>query len=204
MPDLPTEPIESLQNIKGIDFPADIRFRQILVTGPPGAGKSTLITRLGGWSEEGYLDLAKNHWWRSEILSVRPREIHLGMPFQGLGDAVTVFDAEFYDRDPVPAIDFDRIQLPPCKRFFFNVDWYHRYVFEFLIPPAELVFERRAERARHSTHVVNKQLSREICIVQHEAFLRLAEHLLRKGFLVYLRDLIENPPRRFASQPALP
>ncbi len=95
MPDLLTEPIESLQNIKGIDFPADIRFRQILVTGPPGAGKSTLITRLGGWSEEGYLDLAKKHWWRSEILSVRPREIHLGMPFQGLGDAVTVFDAEF-------------------------------------------------------------------------------------------------------------
>ena len=204
MPDLPTEPIESLQNIKGIDFPSEVRFRQILVTGPPGAGKSTLITRLGGWSEEGYLDLAKKHWWRSEILSVRPREIHLGMPFQGLGDAVTVFDAEFYDRDPVPAIDFDRIQLPPRKRFFFNVDWYHRYVFEFLIPPAELVFERRAERARRSTHVVDKQLSLDICIVQHEAFLRLAEHLHRKGFQVYLRDLIENPPRRFVDPPAQP
>jgi hypothetical protein len=202
MPDLQTEPIESLQNIKGIDFPADIRFRQILVTGPPGAGKSTLITRLGGWSEEGYLDLAKKHWWRSEILSVRPREIHLGMPFLGLGDAVTVFDAEFYDRDPVPAIDVDRIQLPPRKRFFFNVDWYHRYVFEFLIPSAELVFERRAERARRSTHVVDKQLSLNICIVQHEAFLRLAEHLHRKGFHVYLRDLIENPPRRFVDPPA--
>ncbi|MBL8420600.1 MAG: hypothetical protein JNK92_08175, partial [Dechloromonas sp.] len=75
MPDLSTEPIAALQNIKGIDFPADVRYRQILVTGPPGAGKSTLITRLGGWSEEGYLDLAKKHWWRSEILSVRPREI---------------------------------------------------------------------------------------------------------------------------------
>lgn len=40
------------------------------------------------------------------------------MPFQGLGDAVTVFDAEFYDRDPLPTIDFERIQLPPRKRFF--------------------------------------------------------------------------------------
>ncbi|MBL8419874.1 MAG: hypothetical protein JNK92_04490 [Dechloromonas sp.] len=50
MPDLPTEPIAALQNIKGIDFPADVRYRQILVTGPPGAGKSTLITRLGGVS----------------------------------------------------------------------------------------------------------------------------------------------------------
>ncbi|MBL8421491.1 MAG: hypothetical protein JNK92_12745, partial [Dechloromonas sp.] len=171
---------------------------------PPGAGKSTLITRLGGWSEEGYLDLAKKHWWRSEILSVRPREIHLGMPFQGLGDAVTVFDAEFYDRDPIPAIDFDRIQLPPRKRCFFNVDWYRRCVFEFLLPPAELVFQRRTERAQHSTHVVDKQLSREICTVQHEAFLRLAEHLHRKGFRVYLREMIENPPRRFVDPPALP
>ena len=202
MMDLRTEPIESLRNIKGIDFPSDIRYRQILVTGPPGAGKSTLITRLGGWSEEGYLDLAKKHWWRSEILSVRPREIHLGMPFQGLGDAVTVFDAEFYDRDPLPTIDFDRIQIPPRKRFFFNVDWHHRYAFEFLIPSAELVFERRAERARYSTHVVDKQLSRKICIVQHEAFVRVAEHLHRKGFLVYMRDLIENPPRRFVDLPA--
>jgi predicted NACHT family NTPase len=60
MPELSTEFIESLQNFKGIDFPGDIRFRQILVTGPPGAGKSTLIRRLGGWSEEGYLDLARS------------------------------------------------------------------------------------------------------------------------------------------------
>jgi hypothetical protein len=85
MPELSTESIESLQKFKGIDFPGDIRFRQILVTGPPGAGKSTLIRRLGGWSEEGYLDLAQKHWWRSEILSVRPREIHLGIPFCGSG-----------------------------------------------------------------------------------------------------------------------
>jgi hypothetical protein len=100
MPELPTLPIESLQHFKGIDFPEDIRFGQILVTGPPGAGKSTLIVRLGGWSEEGYLDLGRKHWWRSEILSVRPREIHLGLPFQGLANAVSVFDAEFLDRDP--------------------------------------------------------------------------------------------------------
>lgn len=62
MPDLPTQPIESLQHFRGIDFPADLRFGQILVTGPPGAGKSTLIVRLGGWSEEGYLDLGRKHW----------------------------------------------------------------------------------------------------------------------------------------------
>jgi hypothetical protein len=139
--------IETLQKFKGIDFPGDIRFRQILVTGPPGAGKSTLIRRLGGWSEEGYLDLARKHWWRSEILSVRPREIHLGMPFRGLGNSVAVFDSQFLDSRSVAALDFERIVLPPRKRFFFSVDWYRRYVFEFLLPPAPIIFQRRP-RAR--------------------------------------------------------
>ena len=112
MPDLSTQPIDSVQHFKGMDFPADIRFRQILVTGPPGAGKSTLIMHLGGWSEEGYLDLARKHWWRSEVLSVRPREIHLGLPMLGLADAVSVYDAEFLDRDPLPTVDLARIALP--------------------------------------------------------------------------------------------
>ena len=88
MPDLSTQPVESLQRLKGIEFPGDVRFRQILVTGPPGAGKSTMIRRLGGWSEEGYLDISRKYWWRSEMLSVRPREIHLGLPMLGMVDAV--------------------------------------------------------------------------------------------------------------------
>jgi hypothetical protein len=204
MPDLPTEPIELLQKFKGIDFPGDIRFRQILVTGPPGAGKSTLIMRLGGWSEEGYLDLAHKHWWRSELLSVRPREIHLGIPFLGMEHAVSVFDAQFLDRDPLPAIDLSRIFLPPRKRYFFSVDWYRRYVFEFLLPPAELVFQRRLERARHSTHPVDEQLSLEICLVQLEVFRRLAEHLHHSGFHVYLREGLENPPLRFMASSSPP
>ncbi|WP_291997867.1 hypothetical protein [Candidatus Accumulibacter sp. ACC012] len=88
MPDLPIQPVESLQHFKGVAFPSDVRFRQILVTGPPGAGKSTMIRRLGGWSEEGYLDISRKYWWRSELLSIRPREIHLGLPMLGLADAV--------------------------------------------------------------------------------------------------------------------
>lgn len=204
MADLPTQFVESLQNYKGIDFPADIRYRQILVTGPPGAGKSTLIVHLGGWSEEGYLDLGKKHWWRSEILSVRPREIHLGMPFVGLENAVSVFDAEFLDRDPLPLVDFPRLVLPPRKRFFFSVDWYRRYVFEFLLPPADLVFERRSERARHSTHPVDAQLSLAICTAQLEVFRRVAEFLHEKGFYVYLREGMESAPRRFVDARPLP
>jgi len=199
-----TEPIAALQVFKGIRFPADIRFRQILVTGPPGAGKSTLITRLGGWSEEGYLDLGRKHWWRSEILAVRPREIHIGLPFVGIGEAVSVFDAQFLDRDPLPLVDFARITLPPRKRFFFTVDWYRRYVFEFLLPPAGLVFERRQIRARHSTHPVDAQLSLAICEAQREIFRQLAVFMHAQGFHVYVREGIENPPLRLVDSTPAP
>jgi hypothetical protein len=151
-------------------FPSDVRFRQILVTGPPGSGKSTMIRRLGGWSEEGYLDISRKHWWRSEMLSVRPREIHLGLPMVGLADAVSVYDAEFLDCDPLPSVDLARIALPPRQLFFLSVDWYRRYIFDFLLPPAELVFQRRSERARQSTHPVDARLSLQICAAQIEVF----------------------------------
>lgn len=199
-----TEPIESLQIFKGISFPAAIRFSQILVTGPPGAGKSTLITRLGGWSEEGYVDLGRKHWWRSDILAVRPREIHIGLPFVGIGEAVSVFDPQLLDRDPLPVVDSGRIMLPPRKRFLFTVDWYRRYVFEFLLPPAGLVFERRQIRARHSTHPVDAQLSLAICEAQREIFWRLAAFMHAQGFQVYIREGIENPPLRLVDPATAP
>ena len=200
MPDLPTQVVDALQRFKGVAFPDDIRFRQILVTGPPGAGKSTLIRRLGGWSEEGYLDISRKHWWRAEMLSMRPREIHLGLPFVGLTNAMAVFDPQFLDHDPLPQVDFARIALPPQQLFFLSVDWYRRYVFEFLVPPPELVFERRRERARHSTHPVDAQLSLAICTAQTAVFRQVAEYLHEKGFYVYVREGIENPPRRFVDR----
>ena len=44
-----TEPIEDLQPRKGFGFPAHVRVRQLLVTGPPGCGKSTFTRNFGGW-----------------------------------------------------------------------------------------------------------------------------------------------------------
>jgi energy-coupling factor transporter ATP-binding protein EcfA2 len=196
--------VASLQDVKGISFPGDIRCGQILVTGPPGAGKSTLIMRLGGWSEEGYLDLGRKHWWRSEILSVRPREIHLGMPFVGLEGAAAVFDVEFIECDPFPPVDFGRLLLPPRKRYFFSVDWYRRYVFEFLLPPADLLFARRRVRAEQSTHPVDSRISLEICAAQLDVFRRVAEFLHAKGFYVYHRETIDCAPQRFLTPQSMP
>ena len=48
------QPFEDLQDIKGIAFPASLKFRQLLVTGPPGCGKTRLINKIGGWPEEGF------------------------------------------------------------------------------------------------------------------------------------------------------
>ncbi|NMQ06920.1 hypothetical protein E4Q08_17555 [Candidatus Accumulibacter phosphatis] len=70
-------------------------------------------------------------------------------------------------------------------------------MFEFLLPPPDLVFERRVERARHSTHPVDAQLSLEICTAQLAVFRSVAEFLHRKGFKVYLREGADGHPRRF-------
>jgi len=163
-----------------------------------------LITRLGGWSEEGYLDLGRRHWWRSEILSVRPREIHLGMPFVGLASAAAVFDVEFLEREPFPAVDFARLVLPPRKRYFFSVDWYRRYVFEFLLPPADLLFARRCARAQESTHPVDSRISLAICAAQLAVFRRVAEFLHERGFYVYHRETMECAPQRFLTPQSPP
>ena len=65
---LNTTPVKDIQIIKGVVFPAHITFRQLLISGPPGSGKSTLVGMLGGWPEEGYVDLSSKKWWTAQCL----------------------------------------------------------------------------------------------------------------------------------------
>jgi len=96
------KPIKGLQNIRGIELPIGLEFLQLVVTGPPGAGKSHYIEQIHGWPNEGYLDLTQKNWWKDKSLLYRPREVHLGLPFKNHNEALAVFDQEWLEPDPPP------------------------------------------------------------------------------------------------------
>ena len=193
---LTTEPYSETQLIKGVAFPAFVKFRQLLVTGPPGAGKSTMIGQIGGWSEEGYLDLSQKRWWTNQSLAIRPREIHLGFPFVGFEEGLAVFDKEWSETDPHPTLDLDRILIPPPKRHFFSVDWRKRYVFEFILPPPDAVYAQRTKRYARGTHPVDEHLSLDLVRDQLEVFHKTALYLVQQGVPLYIRQGTDAPPER--------
>lgn len=198
---LETVAIEDLQSIKGITVPADVSFRQIIVTGPPASGKSTLLTKLGGWPEEGYLDLAER-WWQQRLLTFRPREVHFGFPVIGWQHSLAVFDPEWLEA-PVD-IDAVRIQIPPAKRGLFSIDWRGRYAFDIQLPPPDQVFSICQSRARTGSHPRVQHLTREQVTRQHDAYAFLALHFQRHGVRVYVRESFQGEPRRVIDAQATP
>lgn len=188
--------ITDIQYIHGVAFPADVKFRQLLITGAPGSGKTTIINKIGGWSEEGYIDLSLNNWWKSRVLAMRPREVHLGLPFCGVHDSLAVFDKQWITNMDQLQLNCEAIAIPPCKRYFFSIDWRAKYAFEFLLPPAQDVFVLRKQRARAGSHPVDCGVTMQLVEQQLIVFQQAAKYLHASGVNVYIRDQFDGLPKR--------
>jgi len=198
LPGLTLEPVTNLRTFRKVPVAKSVRFNQIIVTGPPGSGKSTFIRQLGGWPEEGYVDLSMKGWWRAQALAIRPREIHLGLPFEGSPRGMALFEDHWLDHWRELRLEASRMLMPPPKRNLLSVDWRRRFVFEFLLPTPEQILSDRLTRAQQGTHPVDTRIELDQIRAQVELFSRAALHFHCHGMQVYLRERISHAPARIA------
>ncbi len=187
-------PITELQNVRGVDLPIGLTFVQLVVTGPPGAGKTFYVNKIHGWPNEGYLDLTRNGWWKDKSLTYRPREVHLGLPFEGFPQALTVFDPEWLEADKPLKLQLERIKLPPEGQGFLQSNWRQRYIFEFLMPRAEVILKQRQSRHTEGYFPVDEILSLDIVKRQRAIYQQIVLYLHRVKMQVYVRKALDQPP----------
>ena len=193
-----TEEVSSTHEIYGVVYPRDVKYRQLIFVGPPGAGKSTIVKQMHAWPEEGNLDLSLAKWWRLATFDMRPRELHLLFPFRGHATGMAVFDPLIIDGDETCHMELSRFIAPPIKKGgFFTTNWQKRFVFDFILPDPEQIYAWRLERAKRETHPGDLDLTIEIVQKQHHYFERVARYLHMQGLSVILRKGWDQPPLRY-------
>jgi len=194
--DMILAPVPDVQLIHGVQFPKETKFRQFLITGPPGAGKSTLVANLRGWPYEAYIDLAIPNWWMTRELTFRPREIHLGAPFEGHRQTLTVVDDEWAASFKSLKMDFGRIAIPPQKDWLLGVNWRRRYTFEFILPPAEEIYEDRRRRAKTGLFPHDVDITLELVQAQIDFYRTIAWYFWLSDMNVYVRTERDGRPQK--------
>lgn len=196
MLNLTLQTVDDIKTVNGIQFPNDLDIHKLIISGPPGSGKTTILKSIKGWPEEGYLDISSKDWWKSPNLAHKPRELHFGVPFKGYQKAVPVYDIQSLDHFSYLELDLFRIPTPQPKKNFLSADFRKKMVFEFNLLAPEKLFALRKKRAEQGSHHVDATLNLEQ--IEEEACLykTLALFFHQSGMNVYIRDELGGPPKR--------
>ena len=111
---------------------------------------------------------------------------------------MTVFDGEWLAHFRELELETDRIRIPKLSLGFW--DPRKKFVFDFLLPPADKILAVRRERSHRESHPVDMQLSQEQVAHQVAAYSQVANHFQRSGMRVYLRDGFGAAPKNFVQE----
>ncbi|MEN8177408.1 MAG: hypothetical protein ABFS39_02180 [Pseudomonadota bacterium] len=187
-----------LKEKNGILYPAKMKFDSWIVVGPPGAGKSYLMNKISGYPGEVAIDISQKKWWAVEPLTHRPREIHLVFPFKGFDEGLSVYDDKFKELSELPELDLERILIPQKKKFILAPNWQARFVFDFILPPPNWLYETRKKRlSSEDKRLVDLDLTLEWISWQLHIHWRVAWFFHQGGLQVMLRPFNTARPYSF-------